>query len=117
MSKKIGWIAMGLMLAGLSAPARVDACEIVNATLGCSYDPGCHRNAYYITVEFAPGCEDESFRVERRCGSGPWTILATNQTTQFSECAPEAFCGMGYQYRVTANVGGSSIILGPTTCN
>ena len=117
MSKKIGWIAMGLMLAGLSAPAAVSACEITDATLGCGYDAGCHRNAYTLTWNTENGCEDPTARIERKCGNGPWTTLDTSATSPWVECAPTQFCATGFVYRITSNLGGDSVIVGPTTCN
>lgn len=114
MLKKTGWIATGLLLAGLAVPSFVSACEIENATLGCGYDAGCHRNAYTLIWTANGGC---TATIERKCGNGPWTTLATNATSPWSECSPTEFCATGYVYRITANVGGDSVIVGPTTCN
>lgn len=91
-----------LLLAAASIVLPVTA-KAVTCELGAGVSVSCNGSSYDVSWSSTlSGCT-ATYTLERKCGSGPYILVASNLTTTTYTDNPSQGCLTCYTYRVTIN--------------
>lgn len=123
MVRKLAGAVLAVALV-LGTYGLVTACEITAASATCNEWKDCNNNIHLLWTVDADPCTYLGSTIERKCGNGNYTQIASNAFAPFDDCVDNVPCVSGsWTYRITAHcrcgekpVDSVQYVVGPISC-